>query len=153
MPFAQWQFLVEFSPSESCYFSILCAILLKLNIFAHLIESSPTVSGLSSCIERKYRSLGQPILQWPCTLVVQCHFLHFQMLLFFGLTSYPGEISYFDSPNRELSNDLLDVVVRRRKVAPHTSSHLKPTEAWRSPDSTTSEGRRVSSEVRLGNCT
>ena len=47
----------------------------------------------------------------------------------------------------------MDVVVRRRKVALHTSSHLTPTEAWRSPDSTTSEGRRVSSEVRLGNCT
>ena len=46
-----------------------------------------------------------------------------------------------------------DVVVWRRKVALHTSSHLMPTEAWRSPDSTTSEGRRVSSEVRLGNCT
>ena len=43
--------------------------------------------------------------------------------------------------------------MRRRKVALHTSSHLKPTEAWRSPDSTTSEGRRVSSEVRLGKCT
>ena len=26
-------------------------------------------------------------------------FLHFQMLLFFGLTSYPGEIAYFNSPN------------------------------------------------------
>ena len=33
----------------------------------------------------------------------------------------------------------------RRKVALHTSSHLTPTEAWRSPDSTISEGRRVSS--------
>ena len=45
------------------------------------------------------------------------------------------------------------MVVQRRKVALHTSSHLTPTEAWRSADSTTSEGRRVSSEVRLGNCT
>ena len=26
------------------------------------------------------------------------------MLLFFSLTSYPGEIAYFNSPNRELSN-------------------------------------------------
>ena len=43
--------------------------------------------------------------------------------------------------------------MRRRKVALHTSSHLTPTEAWRSPDSTISEGRRVSSEVRLVNCT
>ena len=42
--------------------------------------------------------------------------------------------------------------MRRRKVALHTSSHLTPTEAWRSPDSTISEGRRVSSGVQLGNC-
>ena len=40
-----------------------------------------------------------------------------------------------------------------RKVALHTSSHLTPTEAWRSPYSTTSEGRRVLSEVRLEYCT
>ena len=40
-----------------------------------------------------------------------------------------GEIANFNSPNRELSNDLSDVVVRRRKVALHTSSHLMPTEA------------------------
>ena len=45
------------------------------------------------------------------------------------------------------------MVVRRRKVALHTSSHLMPTEAWRSSDSTTSEGPRVSSKVWLGNCT
>ena len=72
---------------------------------------------------------------------------------FFVVGFYPGEISHSNSPNRELSNDLSDVVVRRRKVALHISSHLMPTEAWRSPDSTTSEGRRVSSEVWLGNCT
>ena len=50
---AHWQFFVEFSPCESCYFSILRAILLKLHIWAHLIESYPTVYGLRSCIERK----------------------------------------------------------------------------------------------------
>ena len=43
-------------------------------------------------------------IQWPCTLVSQCHFLHFRTLLFFSLTSYPGEIAYFNLPNRELSN-------------------------------------------------
>ena len=31
-------------------------------------------------------------------------FLHFRMLLFFSLTSYPAEIAYLNSPNRELSN-------------------------------------------------
>ena len=48
---------------------------------------------------------------------------------FFCLRSYPGEISNSNSPNRELSNDLSDVVLRRRKVALHTISHLMPTEA------------------------
>ena len=53
MLFAQWQLLVEFFPCESCYFSILRAVLLKLHIFAHRIESYPTMHGLSSCTEIK----------------------------------------------------------------------------------------------------
>ena len=52
--FAQWQLLIEFSPGESCFFSILRAIFLKLHIFTHLIESYPTVHGLSSCVRKKY---------------------------------------------------------------------------------------------------
>ena len=48
---------------------------------------------------------------------------------FFRLRSYPGEISHSNSANQELSNDISEVVVRRRKVALHTSSHLMPTEA------------------------
>ena len=51
--FAQWQLLVEIFPCESCYFSILRAIFLKLHIFAHLIQTYTTVYGLSSCIEIK----------------------------------------------------------------------------------------------------
>ena len=51
------------------------------------------------------------------------------MLLFFSLMSYPAEISHSNLPNRELSNDLSDVVVRRRKVALHTISQLKRGEA------------------------
>ena len=31
-------------------------------------------------------------------------FLHFRRLFFFSLTSYPGEIAYFNLPNEELSN-------------------------------------------------
>ena len=38
-------------PLGKLLFSILCAIFLKLHIFAHLIESYPTMHGLSSCIE------------------------------------------------------------------------------------------------------
>ena len=36
-------------------------------------------------------------------LIVQS-FFHFRMLLFFGLTYYPAEIAYLNSPNGELSN-------------------------------------------------
>ena len=43
--------------------------------------------------------------------------------------------------------------MRPRKVALRTISHLTPTEAWQKAVSTTLEGRRVSSEVRLENCT
>ena len=68
---------------------------------------------------------------------------------FFCLRSYPGEISHSNSAHRELSNDISDVVVRRKKVALHTSSHLTPIEACQSAVSTTSEGHRVSREVPL----
>ena len=48
---------------------------------------------------------------------------------FFCLRSYPGEISHSNFlPNRELSNDLSDVVVRQIKVALHNSSHLSPSQ-------------------------
>ena len=57
----------------------------------------------------------------------------------FCLTSYPGEISHSNSANRELSNEVLGVVVRRREVAFHTSSHLTPIEAWQRAVSTISD--------------
>ena len=41
---------------------------------------------------------------------------------FFCLSSYPGEISHSNSPNRELFNVVELVEVRRKKVALHTSS-------------------------------
>ena len=70
---------------------------------------------------------------------------------FLCLTSYSGEISHSNSTKRELSNIAFGSA--RKKVALHTSSHLTPIKAWRSAVSTTSKGRRVSSEVRLENCT
>ena len=70
----------------------------------------------------------------------------------FCLRSYPGEISHSNSASQELSNDISLLEVLPRKVAFHTSSHLTPIEARRSAVSTTSKGRRVSSEVRLENC-
>ena len=67
--------------------------------------------------------------------------------------SYPGEIARSNLANRELSYNVWLVEVRRRKVALHTGSHLTPIEAcWRAV-CTTSEGHRVSSEVRLETCT
>ena len=51
---------------------------------------------------------------------------------FFYLRSYPAEISHSNLPNRELSNDLSDVVVHQRKVALHTSSHFTQIEASQS---------------------
>ena len=48
--------------------------------------------------------LNLSTIQWPCTLSAQCLFLHFRMILFFSITSYPDEIAYFKSPNRDLSN-------------------------------------------------
>ena len=71
----------------------------------------------------------------------------------FCLTSYLGEISHSNSANWELSNDVSIVVVHWRKVALHSTSHLTPIEAWWSAVSTTWEGCRVLSEVRLENCT
>ena len=47
----------------------------------------------------------------------------------FCLTSYPGEISHSNSANRELSNGISVMELRRREIALHTSSHLTPTEA------------------------
>ena len=120
----------------------ICSVRLMVeeNSTSHLFWLVQTCSNLST-------------IQWPYTLFAQCHFLHFWMLLFFSITPYPAEIAYFNSPNRELSNVVLLVEVRPRKIALHTSSHLMPIEAWRKAVSTTLEGRGVLSEVPLENCT
>ena len=47
----------------------------------------------------------------------------------FFLRSYRGEISHPNSANRELSVDVWVLVLRRRKVALPTISHLTPTVA------------------------
>ena len=60
-----------------------------------------TCSDLSKLVRT---CLNQSAIQWPSTPVVQSFFLHFQMLLFFGLTCYPDEIAYLNSTNQELSN-------------------------------------------------
>ena len=65
-------------------------------------------------------------IQWPCMLASQCHFLHFRTLLFFSLKSYPGEIAYFNSPNRQLSNGARVMELYwNRNVDPSRSPCLK----------------------------
>ena len=65
-------------------------------------------------------------IQWPCTHVSQCHFLHFRTLLFFSLTSYPAEIACFNSPNGELSNGVQVMELYwNRNVDPSRSPCLK----------------------------
>ena len=56
-------------------------------------------------------------------------FLHFRMLLFFGLTSYPAEIAYFNSPNEELSNGVRVMALYGSKIVdPSRSPCLKTVE-------------------------
>ena len=76
--------------------------------------------------------LNQSAIQWPCTPIAQCHFLHFRMLLFFSLTSYPAEIAYFDSPDRELSNSVQVMALYWNKIvdpsgSPYYSDHVRPS--------------------------
>ena len=48
------------------------------------------------------------------------------MLLFFSLTSYPGEIAYFNSPNEELSNGVRVMALYSSKIVdPSRSPCLK----------------------------
>ena len=54
-------------------------------------------------------------------LVVQCLFLPFRRLLLFSLTSYPAEIAFFSSSNRELSNSER-LVLHYRNINVHPSS-------------------------------
>ena len=125
--------------------------MLKLHIWANKIESFLTLFALSNSGEEKLQFT--PFLGYPkpgCTAFVP---ELSKAITFFCLRSYPGEISHSNSPKGELSNDISDVVVRRRKVALHTSTHLTPTEVWRSAVSTTWEGRRDLSEVPLENWT
>ena len=99
------------SPCESCYFSILCPILLKLQIFAHLIESFPAVYGLCSCIEIKIVDPSRS----PCFKIVNGK--RFEQRNFSVLRPVLLKNAYFSSANRELSNGVRLLEVRRRKLS------------------------------------
>ena len=58
-------------------------------------------------VKTAWPNLSEPVhntvtMYAPCAMP----FLHFRMLLFFSITSYPAEIAYFNSPNRDLSNSV-----------------------------------------------
>ena len=98
-------------------------ILLKLHILASEMDSFLTPYGLSNSGEEKLQFTpfkGDPkpgCSDGLCTGTIESH-------NFFVL----GPIlvkSHSNSPNRELSNDLSDVVVRRRNVALHTFHTLR----------------------------
>ena len=81
--------------------------------------------------------LNQCAIQWPCTPVEQCYFLHFRMLLFFGLRSYPAEIAYFNSPNGELSNGVRVMALYWSKIVEPSSSPCLKTVEWRASSTVT----------------
>ena len=116
---------------KSCNFFIFWPILLKLHIQASEMDSFLTPSGLSNSGKEKLHFTPFWGLPKPgCSNILCAGFIESHN--FFCLRSYPGEISHSNSPNLGLSNDISVLVVRRRKVALHTISHLTPTEAWRS---------------------
>ena len=61
--------------------------------------------------------------------LLRSHFLHFRMLLFFGLASYPAEIAYLNLPNGELSNGVQVMALYWNKIVdPSRSPCLKPVD-------------------------
>ena len=108
---------VNFCTLESNNFFVLGSILVKLHIRTRLIESFPQTFHSWWCAEEKLHftpfhtlrplkrdeALFPPVHNKVTMYARLTHFLHFRMLLFFSLTSYPGEIAYFNSPNGELS--------------------------------------------------
>ena len=112
---------------ESHNFCVLGPILVKFHIQAQLIESFPMTYVFRNSDEE---SCSSHLFGVVPSQAAQTAFLP-ELLkdITFCLTSYPGEISYSNSANRELFYDISVLVVRQRKVALHTISHLTPTEA------------------------
>ena len=100
--------------------------------------ANPAETAYFSFQDRQLSNNVSLFLVWPRKVVVHT-FLGFAQArlivqelskaITFCLTSYPGEISYPKSANRELSNDVSLLEVLPRKVALHTSSHVTPIEA------------------------
>ena len=88
---------VNFCTFESCYSSVLRPILMKLHIFARIIEGFPMVYGFWRCIEVKMSiPLGAHAFRSSMERFQHCNFLALRPLLL--------ENAYFSSANRELFN-------------------------------------------------
>ena len=61
--FAQWQFLIEFFPWESCYFFDLTSYLAEIAYFCSLNRGLVRCTACVAVSKYKCRSLQQPILQ------------------------------------------------------------------------------------------
>ena len=67
------------------------------------------------------------LMQWPCTLVSQCHFLHFRTLLFFSnflvLRLALLKIAYFNSGNRQLPSPCCSKSCGKEKLSIPLEEH------------------------------
>ena len=72
-----------------------------------LVRVWSLVAIRAEMLKQHNQNLSEPVHN-TVTMYAVCAmpFLHFQMLVFFSITFYPAEIAYFNSPNRELSNDV-----------------------------------------------
>ena len=78
-------------------------------------------------VETAWPNLSEPVHNTVTTYALcAMPFLHFRMLLFFSITSYPAEIAYFNSPNRELTNGVRVMELHwNRNVYPSRSPCLE----------------------------
>ena len=99
MAVSRWIF-----PLEKLLFFDLTCYLFEIAYFCSPNRELSNGAWLESlCREKNIDPSGSPYYS-DHVRSSHSHFLHFRMLLFFSLTSYPGEIAYFNSPNGELSN-------------------------------------------------
>ena len=89
-----------------------CDKRLRKNSASHLFWLVQTCLNLSGPVHNRVTMYDR------CAM----SFLHFQKLLFFSLPSYPAEIAYLNSLNRELSNGVQDMVLFWSNIVGHSRS-------------------------------
>ena len=108
-PSSNFSFSLHFSISKADIFQSYILSCWSCLHLAHLIEIFPTVYGWSSLGKSSASHLFKPV--HPCTHLSEdvCSPRNFSLsfnfpfwkLLFFSLTSYPADVAYFSSPNKE----------------------------------------------------